>query len=53
MCHSSQTQEPNSTVPVLFIVADTISPPILGLTARENVNLIKRVLKIDTTDMDF
>ena len=43
----------NRTVPVLFIVADTTSPPILGLTTSENLNLIKKVLKIDTTDIDF
>ena len=40
-----------STLPVLFIVADTTCPPILGLTSSKNLNLIKRVLKIDTTDI--
>ena len=49
----TQVKQKNRTVPVLFIVADTSSPPILGLTTSENLNLIKRVLKIDTTDIDF
>ena len=49
----TQVKHKNRTVPVLFIVADTTSPPILGLTTSENLNLIKRVLKIDTTDIDF
>ena len=41
-------------MPVLFIVADTTFPTILGLATGENLNLIKRVLKIDTTtDIDF
>ena len=49
----TQVKQKNRTVPVLFIVADTTSPPILGLTTSENLNLIKRVLKIDITDIDF
>ena len=49
----TQVKHKNRTVPVLFIVADTTSPPISGLTTSENLNLMKRVLKIDTTDIDF
>ena len=49
----TQVKHKNRTVGVLFIVADTISPPILGLTTSENLNLIKKVLKIDTTEIDF
>ena len=40
------------TVPVLFIVADSKSTPILGLPTSEKLNLIKRVLMIEEFD-DF
>ena len=33
-------------MPVLFIVAETTSPPILGLTTCENLNLVKRVMVV-------
>ena len=36
----------NSTIQVLFIVADIDSPPIVGLKTSTNLNLIKRVNKI-------
>ena len=49
----AQVKHKNRTVQVLFIVADTTYPPILGLATSENLNLIKRVLNIDTTDTDF
>jgi hypothetical protein len=34
----------NCDVPVLFIVAETTSQPILGLSTCENLNLVKRVM---------
>ena len=49
----TQVKHKNRTVPVLYIAADTTSPTILGLSTSENLNLIKRVLKIDTTDIHF
>ena len=49
----TEIKHKNRTVPVLFIVVDTASPQVLGLTTSENLNLIKRVLKIDTPDTDF
>ena len=36
----------NRDVPVLFIVAETTSPPILGLSTCENLNLVKRVMVV-------
>ena len=53
MCHSSQTQKPNST-DIIYCSRYHLSPNFnLGLTTSENLNLIKRVLKIDRTDIDF
>ena len=34
-------------VPIMFIVADTNSPPILGLNTCEKLNLIKRVMVVN------
>ena len=34
-------------VPITFIVADTNSPPILGLKTSEKLNLIKRVMVVN------
>ena len=47
----TQVKRKNRPVPELFIVADTTSPQ--NFTTNENLNLIKRVLKIDTTHIDF
>ena len=38
------------TVPVLFIMADTKSSPILGLPTCKKLNLIKRVLMVEQFD---
>ena len=43
----------NRLVPVLFIVADTCSSPILGLKTSENLNLIKRVLHVNSSVTNF
>ena len=40
------THKKNCDVPVMFIVAETSSPPILGLSTCENLNLIKRVMVV-------
>ena len=37
----------NLPVPVMFVIADTISTPILGLPTSEKLNLIKRVMVVD------
>ena len=37
-------------VPVIFIVAETSSPPILGLSTCENLNLIKRVMVVKSKE---
>ena len=37
-------------VPVMFIVAETSSPPILGLSTCENLNLIKRVMVVKSKE---
>ena len=36
---------------VLFIVADTNSPPILGLNTSEKLGLIKRIMEVDVKDV--
>ena len=36
-------------VPLLFIVADTNSPPIIGLNSSKQLNLIKRILSISNS----
>ena len=40
----------NRDVPVMFIVAETTSPPILGLSTCENLNLIKRVMVVKSKE---
>ena len=40
----------NRDIPVMFIVADTSSPPILGLSTCENLNLIKRVMTVKSKE---
>ena len=35
--------------PLLFIVADTNSPPIIGLNSSKQLNLIKRILPISNS----
>ena len=37
----------NLSVPVMFVIADTIFTPILGLPTSEKLNLIKRVMVVD------
>ena len=37
----------NPSVPVIFVIADTISTPILGLPTSEKLNLIKRVMVVE------
>ena len=37
-------------VPVMLIVAETSSPPILGLSACENLNLIKHVIVVKSKE---
>ena len=37
------------TIPVLFIVADVTSQPVLGLKISIQLNLIKRIMNIDKT----
>ena len=37
----------NSTGPLMFVIADTLSPPILGFRSCLKLNLIKRVMAID------
>ena len=36
---------------VLFIVADTNSPPILGLNTSEKLGLIRRIMEVDVKDV--
>ena len=36
-----------STIPVLFLVADTNSTPIIGLSTSTKLNLIKRIVQIN------
>ena len=43
----------NTVTHVLFIVADTKSSPILGLKTSSNLNLIKRIMKIDSHAQDY
>ena len=43
----------NTVTHVLFIGADTKSGPILGLKTSSNLNLIKRVMKIDSHAQDY
>ena len=43
----------NTVTHVLFIVADTKSSPILGLKTSSNLNLIKRIRKIDSHAQDY
>ena len=43
----------NRLVPVLFIIADTCSSPILRLKTSENLNLIKRVLHVNSSVTNF
>ena len=43
----------NRDVPVLFIVAETTSPPILGLSTCENLNLVKRVMVVKPKEEQF
>ena len=45
-CILQITHKTNKTVPVLFIVADTEGPPILGLSTSEKLNLVKRIMKV-------
>ena len=42
----------NTVTHVLFSVADTKSSPILGLKTSSNLNLIKRIMKIDSHAQD-
>ena len=37
----------NLSVPVMIVIVDTISTPILGLPTSEKLNLIKRVMMVD------
>ena len=39
--------EDNPSVPVMFVIADMISTPILGPPTSEKLNLIKRVMVVD------
>ena len=43
----------NTVTHVLFIVADTKSSPILSLETSSNLNLIKRIMKIDSHAQDY
>ena len=43
----------NTVTHVLFIVADTKSSPALGLKTNSNLDLIKRVMKIDSHAQDY
>ena len=43
----------NRSIPVLFIIAETSSSPILGLKTSENLNLIKRVLHVNSSVANF
>ena len=40
-------------IPVLFIIAETSSSPILGLKMSKNLNLIKRVLHVSSSVANF
>ena len=40
-------QHGNKTVPILFIVADIYSPPIIGLKTSQKLNLVKRIHNIN------
>lgn len=39
-------------IPVLFVVADTKSPPILGLKTSVNLNLIHRIMDVRKEEQD-
>ena len=43
----------NRSIPVLFIIAETSSSPILGRKRSENLNLIKRVLHVNSSVANF
>ena len=43
----------NRSIPVLFIIAETSSSPILGLKTSENLNLIKPVLHVNSSVANF
>ena len=48
----SYIKKAGKNIPLLFILADTNSPPILGLESCEKLNLVNRIMKI-TCDDDF
>ena len=41
-------QRYGKSVPILFIIADTCSPPVIGAKASEHLNLIKRIMTVNT-----
>ena len=43
----------NTVTHALFVVADTKSSPILGLKTSSNLNLIKKVVKVDSHAQDY
>ena len=43
----------NKSIPVLFILAETYSSPILGMKTSENLNLIERVLHVNFSATNF
>ncbi len=47
------TKLKNKSIPVLFIIAETSSSPILGLKTSESLNLIKRVLHVNSSPTNF
>ena len=49
-CIARIAHKKNRDVPVMFVVAETSSPPILGLSTCENLNLIKRVMMVKSKE---
>ena len=41
------------SVPILFIIADTSSPPVIGAKASEHLNLIKRIMTVNSENSEF
>ncbi len=49
-CIARIAHKKSRDVPVMFVVAETSSPPILGLSTCENLNLIKRVMMVKSKE---
>ena len=49
----SMIKRNGKNIPTAFIVAETLSPPVLGAKSSENLNLIKRIMSVNTQNTDL